>query len=503
MDIKTSVGSIVDTDADTIIAFLLQDNKDFGSATKSINSALDGLLVELIDSGEFTGKSGQVTVLYPRSALKASRVIVVGLGASEKATVETIRRAIATGIKKARDLKAVHVTTVTAGTGKVGLSITESAQAIAEGALLGLYTYHGQKSDDAPENTLESLTIMVDEDAKTADAQAGISAGSAYADGTQLARDLVNLPPNICTPAYMAERATEMAKATGLKVEVLEETQMQALKMGALLAVAQGSKARPRFIILEHNADKADKLPSVILVGKGVTFDTGGYSLKPREGMVNMKADMGGGAAVIGAMLTVAKLDIPLHVVGLIPAADNMIDGGAYRPQEVITASNGKTIEIISTDAEGRMLLADALVYAKRYEPSAVVDIATLTGSCVVALGNIAAGFFSTDDTVTATLKSAGDAKHERVWQLPLYDEYQKTLDSDTADFKNTGGRMGGVGSSAMFLKNFVDFPAWAHVDMAGMMKDLPDNPYIPSGGSGYGSRLLAEFARQWAENQK
>ena len=501
MDIKTAVGSIIETDADTIIAFLLQDNKDFGSATDAVNKALDGLLTELIDSGEFTGKSGQITVLYPRDAINAKRVIMVGLGELDKANAEALRRAIAIGMKKARDLRAVNVATVTAGTGKVGLNTYESAQAITEGTLLGLYTYHGQKSSDAPEDTLETLTILIDDDAKTEDAQAGITSGTAFAEGTRLARDLVNLPPNICTPPYMAERAVAMAKSVGLSVEVLEEKQMQALKMGALLAVAQGSKTPPRFIILQHNLDKAKELPSVVLVGKGVTFDTGGYSIKSRDGMVGMKADMGGGAAVIGAMLTVAKLDLPLHVVGLVPTADNMIDGGAYRPQEVITASNGKTIEIISTDAEGRMLLADALVYAKRYEPSAVVDIATLTGSCVVALGKVAAGFFSTDDTLTSTLKSAGEAKFERVWQLPLFDEYQKLLESDTADFKNASP--GGVGTSAMFLKNFVDFPAWAHVDMAGMMKDLPDNPYIPSGGSGYGSRLLAEFARQWAEHEK
>lgn len=497
MNIKTEAGSITQTSADTIVAFLLQDNTDFGGATESINTALNGLLAELIDSGEFTGKLGQTTVFYPRGALTAKRVIVIGLGALDQFSPEMLRRAIAVGMKKARDLKAVHVATVTAGTNKGNLSITESTQAIAEGALLGLYTYHGQKSNDAPDNTLESLTIVSDNES---DAQAGINAGIAFAEGANLTRDLVNLPANICTPSYMAQRATEMAESVGLKAQVLEEGQMRALKMGALLAVAQGSKTPPRFIILEHNADKADDLPSVVLVGKGVTFDTGGYSIKTRDGMVGMKTDMGGGGAVIGAMLTVAKLDIPLHVVGLVPTADNMIDGGAYRPQDVITASNGKTIEIISTDAEGRMLLADALVYAKRYDPSAVVDIATLTGSCAVALGKASAGFFSTDDALTATLNSASDAKHERVWQLPLFDDYAKSLESETADFKNTGGRMGGVGSSAMFLKNFVEYPAWAHIDMAAMVKDLPDNPYMPTGASGYGARLLAEFTRQWAE---
>jgi leucyl aminopeptidase len=271
--------------------------------------------------------------------------------------------------------------------------------------------------------------------------------------------------------------------------------------MGALLAVAQGSETPPCFIIMEHNADRAQELDTLVLVGKGVTFDTGGYSLKPKDSMIGMKADMGGGAAVIGAMQTVALLDLPLHVVGLVPAADNMISGRAYRPQDVIRASNGKTIEIISTDAEGRMLLADALVYARRHDPAAVVDIATLTGSCVVALGHAAAGLFSTDDELRDLLMASGEAAQERVWPLPLYPEYAKALESDTADMKNSGGR-NGVGTSAMFLKNFVDYPKWAHIDMAGMsLSTGGDVAYIPAkGATGYGSRLLAGFVDQWTQ---
>jgi leucyl aminopeptidase len=284
-------------------------------------------------------------------------------------------------------------------------------------------------------------------------------------------------------------------------VEVLERQQMEALGMGALLAVAQGSETPPRFIVMEHNADRASELDTIVLVGKGVTFDTGGYSIKTSEGMVGMKADMGGGAAVIGAMQAVSLLNLPLHVVGLVPASDNMISGKAYRPQEVVTAGNGKTIEIISTDAEGRLLLADALVYAKRYEPAAVVDIATLTGACVVALGGAAAGFFCTDNTLRDCLNAAADRTGEKVWQLPLFPEYKKQIESDTADMKNTGGRPGGACTAAVFLQQFVDYPAWAHIDMAGVMTDIPNNPYIPAkGASGYGARLLAEFARRWME---
>jgi leucyl aminopeptidase len=270
--------------------------------------------------------------------------------------------------------------------------------------------------------------------------------------------------------------------------------------MGALLGVAQGSENGPRFIILEHNADKAE-LATIVLVGKGVTFDTGGYSIKTADGMATMKDDMAGGAAVIGALGVIAGLNLPLHVVGLIPASDNMISGGSYRPQDVLTASNGTTIEIISTDAEGRLLLADALVYANRYKPAAVIDIATLTGACVIALGEgIAAGLFSTDDRLRDTLLAAAETTGERLWSLPLYPEYEKAIESQTADIKNTGGRMGGVGTSAIFLKHFVDYPAWAHIDMAGMPLTTGDNPYSPKGATGYGVRLLVELAQRWAK---
>jgi leucyl aminopeptidase len=252
---------------------------------------------------------------------------------------------------------------------------------------------------------------------------------------------------------------------------------------------------------MQQNAGRAAELDTLVLVGKGITFDTGGYNVKSADGMGTMKADMAGAAAVIGAMRAIGGLNLPLHVVGLAPAIDNMISGHAYRQQEVVTASNGVTIEIGNTDAEGRMLLADALVYAGRYEPAAVVDIATLTGACARAMGMQAACLFSTDDALRDRLVAASDASAEKVWPMPLFPEYEKTIESQTADIKNTGGPRGGVGSSATFLKRFVDYPAWAHLDMAGLALDAQDNPYVPGkGATGYGVRLLTAFARQWAE---
>jgi leucyl aminopeptidase len=496
MEIQAITGKLQTTDADAIMLYLVQDGSLINTA-KEIDAALDGAISEIIEAGDFSGKLGDTFVFYTGGAIPAKRVIIAGLGEEEKITLDTVRRAAANGLKKARDLKIKHVATVPAGVRSGRFETSASTQALCEGSLLALYQYHGQKSSDTPENLPETLSILSDD---TDSVESGIALAKAFANGTYLARELINLPPNIVTPEYLAQRAESMAKEVGLKSTILGRQQMEALKMGALLGVAQGSDYPPQFIVLEHNADKSDDYDTIVLVGKGVTFDTGGYSLKTGQGMTSMKADMSGGAAVIGAMQTIAELNMPLHVVGLIPAADNMISGNAYRPQEVLTASNGKTIEIMSTDAEGRLLLADALVYAQRYKPDAVLDMATLTGSIMVALGHVVAGVFSNDDSLVAKLNQAGEATHERIWHMPMYEEHGASLKSDTADTKNNGDRAGGACSAAYFLSNFVDYN-WVHIDIAGMISNDGSIPYMPKhSAKGYGSRLLAEFVRQWAE---
>lgn len=510
MEIRAVVGEFATYEADTMVIYVLEgglgDAPD--NATRVVNDVLDKAIVDLIDSQDVTGKMGEVTVLYPRGAMPVKRIILVGLGNPEKYTIDVARRVVAIGMQKARSLKSDHVATVLLGTGSGGFSNADSAQAIAEGALLGLYQYQGYKSDAKVSASPEKLDIVVLDENDVEAVESGIAAGRAFANGASLARDLINTPPNICNPVYMAIQAQQMADEVGLSCKVLEKRQMWALKMGALLAVAQGSDNEPRFIILEHNADKSDELDTLVLVGKGVTFDTGGYSLKSKDGMVGMKADMGGAAAVIGAMRTVAELDVPLHVVGLVPTADNIVSGTAYRPQDVVTASNGKTIEIISTDAEGRLLLADALVYAKRYDPKAVVDIATLTGGVAVALGTPAAGIFGTDESLIDELRIAGASTHEPLWHMPIFNEYGKPLESDVADTKNSGGqagRYGSAGVAAYFLRQFVDYPRWAHIDIAGTMRNQADNPYVPgkmSSATGFGSRLLAAWVQQQAASE-
>ncbi|PJF39692.1 MAG: leucyl aminopeptidase, partial [Phototrophicales bacterium] len=445
MQINVITGTIHDYTTDTILIFLFEDvpNVDVNFQINNINTALRGALGAMFELGDFSGKSDEVAVVYTNRLIPASRVIMVGLGKSEELTLEAIRRAAAQGLQKAREVKSSHVAGVLPGIyhQRGFVSAAEVAQAVSEGGSLGLYQYHGQKTSDAPEDLPQVFDIIIDEMDESVAVERGVAAGQAYAAGAILTRELVNLPPNICNAPYLAERVVGLGHETGLYVEVLGEQQIRALKMEALLAVNRGSETPPRFVIIEHNREKADELDTIVLVGKGVTFDTGGYSLKSVEGIVGMKADMGGAAAVVGAMQIVSQLHVPLHVVGLLPISDNMISGRAYRPQEVIMASNGKTIEVISTDAEGRLLLADALVYAGRYKPAAVVDIATLTGACIVALGTAAAGLFSNDDTLRDRLVAAGDSTHERVWPMPLYPEYAKAIESDTADIKNSGGR--------------------------------------------------------------
>lgn len=494
LDINVEAGQAEAFQTDALILFLPQVTDHDRILFTALDAALDSALSGIIASGDFGGKSEQVAVIYPRGAILARRVVMVGIGKPEDVTPETIRRASAVAMKRAQELGAAQVTlTLPPGDAFLG------AHAAVEGAILGLWSYRGQKTTPDESNKLTSITVLASQ-AELSAAQDGVKSGRAYAGATIVARNLANLPPNICTPAYLAEQAIEIAIANGLRAEILEKGQILALRMCALLGVAQGSQNPPRFIVLQYNAPRATELQTVVLVGKGVTFDTGGYSIKTADGMIGMKGDMSGAAAVLGAMQAVSELEIPLHVVGIIPAVENMIDSHAYRPQDVLTASNGKTIEIISTDAEGRLILADALVYASRFHPAAVVDIATLTGSIVTALGNVNGGLFSNDDSLRDAIMAAGNFVHERVWPMPLMPEYRKMIDSDTADMKNSAGARGGACIAAAFLKEFVDYPRWAHIDMAGQFVDITGNPYINAKGmNGYGARLLTEFVRAWS----
>ena len=493
MSIKIVQGHIQSATADTIIVNLFDGVTSPSGATGAVDKALDGAISELIAQGDFVGKAGETAVLYPRGTIPAKRVLIVGLGARDGFDLERVRRAAATAVNHARKLNGKNIATIVHGTGIAGLDMQSAAQATVEASLIALYRY-SQKEDD---NKIESFSIVEVDENKIAAIEKGVTVAEAIAKGVATARTLVNMPPNIATPRKMAKVAAKIAEEHQLNLIVGGRKWAARHKMGAFLAVAKGAGEPPKFIIIEHNAGR-DDLDTIVLVGKGITFDTGGISIKPPANMSAMKSDMGGAAAVIGAMEAVATLNLPLHVIGITPCTENMPDAEAYRPADVITASNNVTIEIISTDAEGRMVLADALVYAARYQPKAVVDLATLTGSCVIALGlDMAAGLFSTDDTLRDKLVAAGTQTHERVWPLPLWDDYKNAIKSDVADIKNSGGRFGGVATSAIFLKQFIDYP-WAHLDIAGMALSDKGNAYTPKGGTGFGVRLLVEFLQNW-----
>ena len=455
-----------------------------------------------ISGGDFSGKAGQTALLYPGDALAASRLLLVGLGNRSSFTTEKLRRTAATVAKRARSLGTNEAAFLLPN--PEGASVRVSAQAAAEGAALGLYRFTRYKTSgraepaDAnaganaeDERELQGFDLIIGEADDEGAAFAGADAGAKVAAGTLLARDLANEPSNTATPEYLADRAREIAERYGMEATVLDRAGIEAEGLTGLATVGRSASNDPRFIVLEHR--KGEEVAPVVIVGKAVTFDSGGISIKPSGGMEDMKFDMGGGAAVLGAMEAVGALDLALNVVALVPATENLPGGAAFKPGDVLTMQSGKTVEIVTTDAEGRLILADALSYARRYEPAAVVDCATLTGACVVALGNHASGLMGNDEDLIAEVQAAGEASGERAWPLPLFDEYTEQIKGDTADIKNSGGRGGGALTAGAFLKEFADYP-WAHLDIAGTAYGKKGNDYTPKGGTGVPARLLVEF---------
>jgi leucyl aminopeptidase len=488
-------------DADALIVHAFTGVTRAAGPTGDVDRALGGLISALVERGDLKTDVGAVTTLFPRDGVAATRVLVVGLGDPRKVDAEAIRRAAGEAARRARELGARRIATVVHATGIGDLSPSEAARASVEGARLGLYRYRRGAADSVGaadgvgvDCGVDEL-ILVEADGERVEAvRDGVRWGEATADGVELARDLVNLPPNVATPTHLANVAEGLAREHGFAVTIGDRAWAEARGMGAFLAVAQGAGHEPRFIVLEHDPTRGKEAP-LVLVGKGVTFDSGGVSIKGRAGMEAMKSDMAGAAAVLGAMRTLGRLRSPRRVVALVPATENMLDAHAYRPADVLRASNGLTIEVISTDAEGRLLLADALVYAQQLKPKGVVDLATLTGACVVALGRgTAAGRFANDDALATRVDAAAAATHERVWPLPLWPEYLDDLASDVADMKNSSGKPhGGAPVAAAFLQRFVDYP-WVHLDIAGMALRDDARGYQTKGATGFGVRLLVHW---------
>jgi leucyl aminopeptidase len=441
---------------------------------------------QVLADGDFSGKPNETALLYGQEG-PAPRLLLVGLGERDTATPAALRRAAATVARRARTLELREVALSLPALHDV--DVRETARAAAEGAELGLYRFVKHKSA-ANGRELETFWLVADEGALE-EAQTGAETGEKVAGGATLARDLANEPSNVATPEYLAEKARSIAEKYRMNINVLDRAGIEAEGLTGLATVGRSASNDPRFIVLEHL--RGNDASPVVLVGKAVTFDSGGISIKPSAGMEDMKFDMSGGAAVLGAMESVGAMDLPLNVVALVPATENLPGGDAFKPGDVLQMHSGKTVEIVTTDAEGRLILADALSYARRYEPAAVIDCATLTGACVVALGSHASGLMGNDEDLIAEVQAAGETTGERAWPLPLFDEYTEQIKGDTADIKNSGGRGGGALTAGAFLQEFADYP-WAHLDIAGTAYGKKGNAYTTRGGSGVPTRLLVEF---------
>ena len=433
-----------------------------------IDGASKGYLSDIVRRGDMEGKAGRTLLLHNVPGLLGDRVMLVGVGREKDFREREYREAIRAAVKTLDETGAfdgsIYLTEVAVKKRDVAWRVRQAAIT----ALETVYRFDSMKSrKDEVRRPVRKLTLMVERRNELGPAERAVREGEAIGHGMSLARDLGNLPGNVCTPEYLATRARDMAKAVGIKCEVLERADCEALKMGSFLSVANGSRQAPKFIILEYRGGKDDEKP-IVLIGKGVTFDTGGISLTAGEGMDEMKFDMCGAASVLGAMQAAATLKLPLNLVVLVPATENMPGGAATKPGDIVNTMSGQTVEILNTDAEGRLILCDALTYAERYEPRCVLDVATLTGACVVALGHVATGLFSNNDTLAREVLAAGDAAHDRAWHMPLWDDYQEQLKSNFADMANIGGRPAGSVTAACFLSRFAKKFDWAHLDIAG-----------------------------------
>ena len=459
MDFRTQLtapGAACRSSADALLLLLLGDTLPAG-----LDEPLAQGLSEAIAHGDFVLKPGKLVYLRQVAGVKSPRVAVVAL---KDSSAKAVKAATAAGLILLKGLDVKHLAVQLVGGGTVGAA---EAEAIVAAASEAAYTYTTTKPSATPAPALNKLSLLVASKAEAKAADDGLARGAAIGEGVALARELANRPGNHCTPTMFAHEARKMAKAQGLKIEVLDKKQIEALGMGSFLSVAQGSDEPPRFIVM-HYQGAAKSEPPLVLVGKGITFDSGGISLKPSGEMDEMKFDMGGAASVVGTLRAVAELKPKLNLIGVIAACENMPSGRAMKPGDVITSLSGQTIEVLNTDAEGRLILCDALTYVERFKPAAVVDIATLTGACVVALGAVRSGLFSTDDGLAAELQTAGDTALDTCWRLPTDDEYDEGLKSNFADVANIGGRAGGAITAAMFLKRFATKLRWAHLDIAG-----------------------------------
>jgi leucyl aminopeptidase len=503
LDILIKKADEAQAQADVVILPVFEGRHDVYA---ELDAKTGGLIAKIFATGEFKAKLNRTALLHTEG-VRAGKLALVGLGKPAEITADKFRQAGGKVLHFLRGIGVKEAALSTASFSRVEFNLAADnppSYYFLEGALLGLYRFMKYKKDAEDEDVSEIKSVTVLDDDKTPPDKRLVkrfvsrldkrlvSRLKIIAGASSFSKDLINMPSNDLTPTVLAKAALTLGRGK-VKVRVLELKDVLKEGMGAFAAVAQGSREPLKFIVIEYNG--GGKGAPVALVGKAITFDSGGISIKPSEGMEQMKYDMAGGGAVLGVVKTVSELALPVNLVAAIPATENMPGGAATRPGDIVTAITGKTVEIINTDAEGRLILADALGYViKHFKPKAVIDIATLTGACSIALGNEAIAMMGNDQSLMDALKKASDETYERVWQMPLYDEYKEYLKSDAADLKNVGGRNGGLVTAAYFLKEFVGNTPWAHLDIASTAWNTKEKPYLGKGATAVGVRLIVEY---------
>jgi len=501
LEINVESGDITGIDTLALVVNIFRGVKQPGGATGAVDQALDGAITQLIEDGEIKGGTGETTLIHTLGKIMPRRVLVVGLGPQDKFDAQVVRRVSAEVVRFLRRKGISSAVTIAHGAGIGGLDPQQSGQAIAEGAHLGLYKFGVyQTKNSEPSTEFEKLTVVELDKARAKAIDDGVKLGCTTALSSIVARDMVNEPANHMTPSDMAEAAQKVAKDQGLKIQVLDNPEMKKMGMGAFMGVAQGTDEPAKLIVLSYEGDPGNPENNLGLIGKGITFDTGGISLKPPGGMEAMKGDMAGGASVIAAMQIIGQVKPKINVLAVIAATENMPGASAQRPGDVVRAMNGKTIEVVNTDAEGRLVLADALCYAREQGITRLVDVATLTGAMVTTLGKACTGVMGNDDKLIQQTIDAGKKTGEKFWELPMFDEYKDLIKSDVADMKNSGGRQAGSISAALLLAEFVDGAAWVHLDIAGTSTSDKASGYLVKGATGVPVRTLAQLAVDLAE---
>ena len=467
MEFSSKIAALPSLDCACLVVGVFDGGK-LTPPAQTLDQASHGHLARIAKSGALTGRSGQSLMLFQVPGVSAERVLLVGLGTEKEFDLRAFRKAANKAVHELLDGGVKEAALTLNMLNVPGTGAYERVRHTVECAGDAAYRFEQCKSKPSkPKPALQKIILLLSSRDESRAAERGIRHGQAVAEGVALAKDLGNLPPNICTPAYLAGEARKFGKHAKVKVTVLEEAQMKKLGMGALLAVSQGSRQPAKLIIMEYRGGPRDAKPQV-LVGKGITFDSGGISIKPSAAMDEMKFDMCGAASVFGTLKAVMHLGLKLNVIGVVPSSENLPDGNAVKPADIVRTMSGQTVEILNTDAEGRLILCDALTFARRFKPAAILDMATLTGACVIALGNVVSGLFGNDAGLVKEIQDAGEKADDRVWQLPLYEDYQEQLKSNFADFANVGGREGGAITAACYLSRFTKDMRWAHLDIAG-----------------------------------